>query len=177
MLSATVRISDPFLSSIRNNNSFVLSLVTANLLLSAVVGPLLLSVGVVVATLGPIPCLSEGAETVAKGAIYSAIFSTLLIAMDRFYAVTSPLHYSMTITRGRSQVMILLAWAAGFLLSLPSGLLCVLGGVGAGGVALAWVQLLLGYLLPFLSLCWLYLRMYHAAHRNSERTRKHSLSG
>lgn len=39
------------------------------------------------------------------------------------------------------------------------------------------IQFILGYVFPLLCLIWLYLRMYSAAHRNSERTRKHSISG
>jgi len=77
--------------------------------------------------------------------------------------------------------MIVLAWLCGILLSLPHLILCALLGDSDlqqnFHVLSAALQLSLGFIFPFIGLCWLYWRMYHAAHRNSERTRKHSISG
>lgn len=159
---------------------FVLSLVTANLFISSIVSPLIL-LGTVLNHYLPNPCVPEVISTMTNSVIFSAIFSTLLIATDRYYAVTSPLHYSMTITRGRSQVMIVVAWFCGIILSLPHLLLCTLLKNSEIQQKLHLVstafQLSFGFTLPFLCLCWFYWRMYTAAHRNSERTRKHSISG
>lgn len=128
-----------------------------------------------------LPCISDVISTVSSSVIFSAVFSTFLIATDRFYAVTSPLHYSMTITRSRSQVMIVLAWLSGVALALPYILLCTISHHSnlqrSLHVIFTVMQTTIGYFFPFVGLCWLYLRMYHAAHRNSERTRKHSISG
>lgn len=154
---------------------FVLSLVTANILISSTIAPLMLFEGILNDYLN-FPCLTEVISMIGSSVIFSAIFSTLLIATDRFYAVTSPLHYSMTITRSRSQVMIVAAWLAGTLLAIPDILKCQ-NLHQSVHVLFIVLQLVVGYLFPFVGLCWLYLRMYHAAHRNSERTRKHSISG
>lgn len=128
-----------------------------------------------------LPCITDVIATVSNSVIFSAVFSTFLIATDRFYAVTSPLHYSMTITRSRSQVMIVLAWLSGLALALPYVLFCTVpqrnGLHKSLHIIFTILQTAIGYLFPFVGLCWLYLRMYHAAHRNSERTRKHSISG
>ncbi|CAL8120440.1 unnamed protein product [Orchesella dallaii] len=160
--------------------SFVLSLVTANILISSIIAPLLLFETILYEYL-LLPCISDVISTVSSCVIFSAVFSTLLIATDRFYAVTSPLHYSMTITRSRSQVMIVLAWLSGLVLALPYTLLCTLSHhthlQKNLHIMFVIMQASIGYLIPFIGLCWLYLRMYHAAHRNSERTRKHSISG
>ncbi|ROT69615.1 putative G-protein coupled receptor [Penaeus vannamei] len=93
------------------SNRFVLSLTSANLLSTVVVVPVhALRVG------GLTPLLTTAAEgdvseedfwwcqasqALMALAVEAAIFSVLLIAVDRHCAVTSPLHYSMTITRGR----------------------------------------------------------------------------
>ncbi|OXA44041.1 5-hydroxytryptamine receptor 1B [Folsomia candida] len=159
---------------------FVLSLVTANILISSIIAPLMLFEGILNTYL-TFPCLTEVISMIGSSVIFAAIFSTFLIATDRFYAVTSPLHYSMTITRSRSQLMIVAAWLAGALLALPYVLICSLPRNTelhqSLHVLFIVLQLALGYLFPFVGLCWLYLRMYNAAHRNSERTRKHSISG
>lgn len=160
---------------------FVLSLVTANILISSIIAPLLLF-ETVLNDYFLLPCISDLISTVSSSVIFSAVFSTFLIATDRFYAVTSPLHYSMTITRSRSQVMIMVAWLSGICLALPYILLCTITNHSSTlqrslHIIFTVAQTVIGYFFPFVGLCWLYLRMYHAAHRNSERTRKHSISG
>ncbi|CAG7784702.1 unnamed protein product [Allacma fusca] len=162
------------------SNRFVLSLVTANILISSMIAPLILFETILNQYL-LLPCISEVISMISNSVIFSAIFSTFLIAVDRFYAVTSPLHYSMTITRSRSQIMIVVAWLSGTLLSLPYIIICSIPFSSelhnSLHVFFTVVQMFLGYVFPFLGLCWLYFRMYNAAHRNSERTRKHSISG
>ena len=127
------------------------------------------------------PCIAELIAMISNAVIFSAIFSTFLIAVDRFYAVTSPLHYSMTITRSRSQIMIVVAWLTGALLAVPYIIICSIPFNSelhnSLHVVFTIVQIVLGYLFPFVGLFWLYARMYNAAHKNSERTRKHSISG
>jgi len=162
---------------------FVLSLVTANVLISSVVAPLLLFETILDHYI-TVPCISQVVSMISSSIIFSAILSTSLIATDRFYAVTSPLHYSMTITRSRSKIMIVLAWIFGILLASPDILKCLLGNHQNDPtqhhtlhMIFTIFQMVTGYLSPFLLMCYLYLKMYNAAHRNSERTRKHSISG
>ncbi|XP_023718889.2 uncharacterized protein LOC111870653 [Cryptotermes secundus] len=174
------------------SNRFVLSLVLANLMTSFIVVPILL-VQVLhheVAALSWLRQVSSGLTTLA---VTAAIFSVLAIAVDRYNAVLSPLHYAMTITRGRSRAMIAGAWGVAGLLATPPFLGALLSPVPAtvavhysnctagdeGEVfrlTYALVLVTLGFTLPLFALCWIYARMYNAAHRNSERTRRHSIS-
>lgn len=72
------------------SNRFVGSLIASDLLSSAVLGPLLVS----------------DVKHVNKALIVfvatSTIFSILVIAMDRYTAVLSPLHYATNVTRQKS---------------------------------------------------------------------------
>ena len=164
----------------------------ANLTASIIVVPVLL-VQVLhrdVAALWWLRRVSSGLTTLA---VTAAIFSVLAIAVDRYNAVLSPLHYAMTITRGRSRAMIAGAWGVAGLLATPPFLGALVspvpatlvghysnGTVGAEGevfrLTYALVLVTLGFTLPLFALCWIYARMYNAAHRNSERTRRHSIS-
>lgn len=69
---------------------FVGSLIASDLLSSTVLGPLLVS----------------GIKTINKALTVfvatSTIFSILVIAMDRYTAVLSPLHYATNVTRQKS---------------------------------------------------------------------------
>ena len=135
--------------------------------------------------------MSSGLTTFA---VTSAIFSVLAIAVDRYNAVLSPLHYAMTITRQRSRAMIAGAWGLAGLLAIPPFLGALVSPIvistkteyhlnctsSAEGevfrLTYALVLVTLGFTLPLFALCWIYARMYNAAHRNSERTRRHSIS-
>ena len=164
----------------------------ANLTTSFIVAPVLL-VQVLhrdVAALWWLRQLSSGLTTLA---VTAAVFSVLAIAVDRYNAVLSPLHYAMTITRGRSRVIIIGAWGVAGLLATPPFLGALVSPVpstlvvnysnctaGAEGelfrLTYALVLVTLGFTLPLFALCWIYARMYNAAHQNSERTRRHSIS-
>ncbi|XP_021927575.1 uncharacterized protein LOC110833607 isoform X2 [Zootermopsis nevadensis] len=174
------------------SNRFVLSLVLANLMTSMIVIPVLL-IQVLhreVAALWWVRQVSSGLMTVA---VTAAIFSVLAIAVDRYNAVLSPLHYAMTITTQRSRAMIAGAWGVAGLLATPPFMGALVSPVpatvlvhytncttGVQGevfrLTYALVLVTLGFTLPLFALCWIYARMYNAAHRNSERTRRHSVS-
>lgn len=49
----------------------------------------------------------------------ASVLSILLISLDRYYAVNSPLHYSIIVTRQKSMVMIILVWTIASVLSAP----------------------------------------------------------
>ncbi|XP_047107512.1 uncharacterized protein LOC124776526 [Schistocerca piceifrons] len=166
------------------SNRFVLSLVVSNLLGALVVAPALL-----VQLLRPAHWLRHVCAGLTTFAVTASIFSIVAIAVDRYSAVLSPLHYAMTITRRRARGMIVAAWAGAALLAAPP----VLGPrpVGPGApplgcgpsarshafrLAYALALFAAGFALPLCALCWIYARMYKAAHRNSERTRRHSVS-
>lgn len=79
-----------YLTFVYDYYRFVGSLIASDLLSSAVLGPLLVS----------------GIKTINKTLTVfvatSTIFSILVIAMDRYTAVLSPLHYATNVTRQKS---------------------------------------------------------------------------
>jgi len=79
-----------YLTFIYDYYRFVGSLIASDLLSSTVLGPLLVS----------------GIKTINKALTVfvatSTIFSILVIAMDRYTAVLSPLHYATNVTRQKS---------------------------------------------------------------------------
>ena len=164
----------------------------ANLTTSIIVVPVLL-VQVLHRDVAALSWLRHASSGLTTLAVTAAIFSVLAIAVDRYNAVLSPLHYAMTITRGRSRAMIAGAWGVAGLLAIPPFLGALVspvpatlighysnGTAGAQGevfrLTYALVLVTLGFTLPLFALCWIYARMYSAAHRNSERTRRHSIS-
>lgn len=171
---------------------FVLSLVVANLLTAFIVIPLLL-VQLLHREEAPLWWLSKVSFGLTTFAITAAILSVLAIAVDCYKAVLSPLHYTMTVTRGRSRAMIVCAWGVAGLLATPSFLGFLVPPfpatlvahysnytAGAGGevwhITYAMLLVAVSFTLPLFALCWIYVQMYFAAHRNSERTRRHSIS-
>ncbi|KAJ9585502.1 hypothetical protein L9F63_002703, partial [Diploptera punctata] len=175
------------------SNRFVLSLTLANLLTSVIVDPILL-IQVLHREMATVWWLRQMSSGLTTFAVTSAIFSVLAIAVDRYNAVLSPLHYAMTITRQRSRAMIAGAWGLAGLLAIPPFLGALVSPIvvatkteyylnctsSAEGevfrLTYALVLVTLGFTLPLFALCWIYARMYNAAHRNSERTRRHSIS-
>ncbi|CAL4086267.1 unnamed protein product [Meganyctiphanes norvegica] len=137
--------------------------------------------------------LCQAARTLLAIAVEAAIFSVLLIAVDRYCAVTSPLHYSMTITRGRSVRLIVGVWLIAMLYALPQLLapspkhkdyrppMCPHGDVPWAavpqwfGLVYAVLLFVLGFAIPLCALVWIYVRMYRAAKSNINKTRRHSL--
>ncbi|KAK2723787.1 5-hydroxytryptamine receptor 4-like [Artemia franciscana] len=176
------------------SNRFIISLVFANIAISAFVTP-----GYLVDLLYPdSPVLwKEGLSGMTSLTIVTSVFSILLISLDRYFAVTSPLHYSMTITRKRSFFMILSAWLASTILSIPAfmGYLNIsleaetkswikipsvpVSSWSTSGILSFCFGMVLtnaGFLLPLILLCCLYYKMYKAAKKNNARTRRHSVS-
>lgn len=119
-------------------------------------------------------------------------------------AVNSPLHYSIIVTRQKSMAMIGLVWVVAAVLSAPVWAGSVLlqqyapgqppdAANGTGGrvqpeivadgeqqqylmnLCYSVSLILFGFVWPLTALCWLYLRMYEAALKNSARTRRQSL--
>ncbi|XP_057364887.1 uncharacterized protein LOC130685587 [Daphnia carinata] len=164
----------------------------------------------------------------------ASVLSILLISLDRYYAVNSPLHYSIIVTRQKSIAMIALVWLVAAILSAPVWAGSVLLQhyapitnnmrtpqhsttahsnnndsvfdnsalvnnetlyVGSDGeqfninssrdqqqqqqylmnLCYSVSLILFGFVWPLAALCWLYLRMYEAALKNSARTRRQSL--
>ncbi|KAH8042663.1 hypothetical protein HPB51_025234 [Rhipicephalus microplus] len=113
------------------------------------------------------------------------VFSILLIAVDRNCAVNSPLHYSMTITKKRTSGLIVSTWLFAIVIALPplfgvseikyqeSWAMCTVTWHDAGFLTVAYscVLCVVGFLLPFVRITWIYASMFKAARRNSACTR------
>ncbi|XP_065307385.1 melanopsin-A-like [Dermacentor albipictus] len=113
------------------------------------------------------------------------VFSILLIAVDRNCAVNSPLHYSMTITKKRTSGLIVSTWLVAIVVALPplcgvsdikyqeSWAMCTVAWQDTGFLTIAYscVFCVVGFLLPFIRITWIYASMLKAARRNSACTR------
>lgn len=120
----------------------------------------------------------------------TSVLSLLLIALDRNCAVNSPLHYSMTITKTRTGILIFGTWCLGFLVASPplyniteikyrkNWHMCTLVFQKNDSYSVAYgsVLLVLGFMVPFLTTICVYSSMFQAAKDNSERARKHSVN-
>ena len=65
------------------------------------------------------PLQVQGLDGLTVLVTLASVLSILLISLDRYYAVNSPLHYSIIITRQKSMVMIFLVWTIAGVLSAP----------------------------------------------------------
>ncbi|KAG8195258.1 hypothetical protein JTE90_028409 [Oedothorax gibbosus] len=114
----------------------------------------------------------------------ASVFNIVLIAVDRNCAVNSPLHYTLTITKKRTGLLISTAWLLAFLLALPPLLqLADVPGAcpreeGLVGnfldIVYAVVIAASGFVVPFSSVAVMYFAMFQAARDNSARTRRSS---
>lgn len=171
------------------SNRFIVSLTACNLLGSWVLLPLV--AGDTFLTGWHSPALCRGLDAAAELVVASSVFATLLIAVDRFFAITDPLHYHMLVTRPKSVAMVASGWALAAALAVTAALgdlsdrpWQVCGPPGARHAS-PWTHrscfvvanLVLCFTAPVVLLVWIYTRIYLAAQRNSERTRRNSLCG
>lgn len=120
----------------------------------------------------------------------TSVLCLLLIALDRNCAVNSPLHYTMTITKTRTGILIFLTWVVGFLVASPplynitqikyreNWHMCTIvwDMNDSYSVTYGSVLIVLGFMVPFLTTICVYSSMFQAAKDNSERARKHSVN-
>ncbi|KAL4143769.1 hypothetical protein QTP88_006055 [Uroleucon formosanum] len=138
------------------SNRFVGSLIASDLLSSTVLGPLLVS----------------GIKTINKALIVfvatSTIFSILVIAMDRYTAVLSPLHYATNVTRQKSVLVIGTVWSISAALASPmlfkDLLIYEKFPVAMLEKTHGLVLLLIAFIAPCAALILVYFKMYVAAH-------------
>ncbi|XP_069170931.1 probable G-protein coupled receptor No18 isoform X1 [Procambarus clarkii] len=181
----------PALRSI--SNRFIVSLTVCNLLASWLLLPL-----VVADTFLPVwesVSLCRAMDAVSELVASASVFATLLIAVDRFCAITDPLHYHMLVTRLKSVAMIAVGWLAATLIAVAaafgdlSGRAWNVCGAATPKVmpktegpwtyrsCFVLANMVVSFVVPMVLLTWIYVRIYHAAHQNSERTRRNSLCG
>ncbi|XP_065352880.1 alpha-1A adrenergic receptor-like isoform X1 [Cloeon dipterum] len=159
------------------SNRFVVSLVVGNLLTAAVLVPSTLLAR------HREPWLRRSLAASAVFAVAGSVLSVVCIALDRHSAVLSPLHYSSPGTKQRARVLLGVAWG---LALLQAALPLTIGAEPPSlifpqshtpfRIAYASTMAGLGLVVPLLVLCVIYTRMFGAAQRNSERTRRHSVT-
>ncbi|XP_050437002.1 trace amine-associated receptor 3-like [Adelges cooleyi] len=149
------------------SNRFVGSLIASDLLSSTVLGPLLVT------------DVKTANRALLVFVATSTIFSILVIAMDRYTAVLSPLHYATNVTRQKSAFVIGTVWSVSAVLASPVLFKELLVHDKLSMVVMekthGLVLLLTVFVAPCATLILVYFKMYVAAHRNSLRTRKHSV--
>ncbi|GIY34598.1 g_PROTEIN_RECEP_F1_2 domain-containing protein [Caerostris darwini] len=114
----------------------------------------------------------------------ASVFSILLIAVDRNCAVNSPLHYTITITKKRTGILIISTWLIAFVLAIPilvvvpetSNIRCFTNGLfllqdqpGILNIAYTSAISIVGFLIPFINVAFLYFAMFKAAKNNNAR--------
>jgi hypothetical protein len=110
-------------------------------------------------------------EGVAAAMCAASVLAVLLISLDQYCAVVDPLRYHARISKARSVGLMMAAWSVACLLG-------VLHGAGEWSeqddyrFTFAAIFFALVFFLPFVSILWMYVCIYSAAHNNSKRTRK-----
>ncbi|XP_064459380.1 uncharacterized protein LOC135369792 [Ornithodoros turicata] len=171
------------------SNKFVLNMAIVHLLQTFLVMPFVfVSVMFQGWIFREVMCQIHGATTLCL--TMANVLSILLIAVDRNCAVNSPLHYSMTITKKRTSGLIVSAWVFSVSVSLPPlakvsryeyqdrWALCTVVWYEADLLTIAYSCLLfvVGFLLPFVRITWIYTSMFRAARKNSARARLHNFN-
>ncbi|CAN8015245.1 unnamed protein product [Ixodes persulcatus] len=171
------------------SNKFVLNMAIVHLLQTFLILPFVFVSAMFQEWIfGDIWCKIHGAVSVCL--TMANVFSILLIAVDRNCAVNSPLHYSMTITKKRTSGLILSTWFFAVLLSIPPLIgvsdikyqetwsMCTVTWYETDLLTIAYscVLCVVGFLLPFVRIAWIYTSMFRAARRNSARARLHNIN-
>ena len=132
----------------------------------------------------PLSSLTVALDAALTTAASASVLAQLLMGVDQYLAVTDPLQYRTKINKHRCLVLCCSAW----IFSLVIGGLVALDGAVAifdeddSSSAALFSPLLststfcLVFICPFLLLVYIYGRVFIAAHGNSMRTRKNSLS-
>ncbi|XP_037092207.1 alpha-1B adrenergic receptor-like [Pollicipes pollicipes] len=163
-------------------NRFVLNLAAINLVSTCGLLPLLLTDLFLPPPSAP---LCHAVDAIATFVVSSSVLATLLVAGDRYAAVTDALRYHAIVTKPRSLVAIAGCWAAGLLVTGLSLLVPAADKhweacprYDSASAAASWYApalALLLFVVPLAALVWMYVRIYLCAHKNSERQRRHSL--
>ncbi|XP_075219013.1 5-hydroxytryptamine receptor 1B-like [Lycorma delicatula] len=168
------------------SNRFVINLLGTNLLSCWMLLPLVVAVPEFDADAS---VFCKICRLVSTALCSASVFSVLLIGIDQYYAVTDPLHYHSRINNTRSVILISASWIVSLSIGVSGAFFggtsiwsCTDDASGRfPGVLLSIFAVCfttLVFLLPFVTLCWIYISIYSAAHRNSQRARRNgSTSG
>lgn len=107
------------------------------------------------------------------GAVYAqSVLSVMAVAVDQYYAVTDPLRYHVTVNAASCAVAVAVTWCLSAVAGALSAVreLSVAPDVYRYTFPVAYAGLL--YVVPFVTVCCVYVKICTAAHRNSERARR-----
>ncbi|XP_025206001.1 5-hydroxytryptamine receptor 1A isoform X1 [Melanaphis sacchari] len=153
------------------SNRFVMNLLVTNLASSWILVPLTLwESGPFSSWTSPLPPAVWHGLT---GAVYAqSVLSVMTVAVDQYYAVTDPLRYHVTVNAASCAVAVAVTWC----LSAVAGALSALCELSVAPEVYRLVfpvtYAVLLYVVPFVTVCVVYVKICTAAHRNSERARR-----
>lgn len=121
--------------------------------------------------------------------VSASIFTLVVISIDRYFAVVTPLHYTMRLTSRRCMGMILVIWVAAVLVAFPplvgwnnirfqsDKIVCTVMWSNSSSAGRSYTFFLISssFLLPLIAMLWTYARIFRAARNNSVRTRRNSM--
>ncbi|XP_022162871.1 tyramine receptor tyra-2 isoform X2 [Myzus persicae] len=153
------------------SNRFVMNLLVTNLASSWILVPLTLwESGPFSSWAPPLPAAVWHGLT---GAVYTqSVLSVMTVAVDQYYAVTDPLRYHVTVNAASCAVAVALTWCLSAVVGALSAFreLAVAPEMYRYAFPVAYTALL--YVVPFVTVCVVYVKICTAAHRNSERARR-----
>lgn len=133
----------------------------------------------------PVCAINEG---IAIGLCAATVLSVLLIGIDQYFAVIDPLRYHSLINATTSVIMIAVSWTISASFGVFGSLsinekstwyACALLGKDDFAFLPKIYQLvfpivfvLLIFVAPFASVCWIYMSICSAAHENNQRTKR-----
>ncbi|GBM81326.1 hypothetical protein AVEN_254836-1 [Araneus ventricosus] len=167
------------------SNRFVLSLASSHLLQCLFIIPAMI-ISIQGVEFNKLWCRATTALTIFLNLV--SVFSILLIAIDRNCAVNSPLHYTLTITKKRTGLLIGSTWSAALVLSIPvlvgtpetSNNRCLQEGFlfsdhpDTLSIVYSSIISFVGFIIPFVNVACLYFAMFKAARNNNARARRSS---
>ncbi|GFS26021.1 tyramine receptor tyra-2-like [Elysia marginata] len=121
--------------------------------------------------------------------VTASILTLAVISIDRYFAVVTPLHYSMRLTSRRCSLLILSIWAGAIVISAPpilgwnsivfqvDKMVCTVNWSSARAADAYYTFFLVScsFLLPLVAMLWTYARIFRAARGNSVRARRNSV--
>ncbi|XP_005091547.1 G-protein coupled receptor 161 [Aplysia californica] len=121
--------------------------------------------------------------------VSASIFTLAVISIDRYFAVVTPLHYSMRLTSRRCYGFIVCIWVLAILISAPPLLgwnsmqfqlhkmVCTVkwSSVSGSDRYYTFFMISFSFLLPLIAMLWTYARIFRAARGNIVRARRNSV--
>ncbi|XP_059168008.1 G-protein coupled receptor 161-like [Physella acuta] len=121
--------------------------------------------------------------------VSASIFTLVVISVDRYCAVVTPLHYSMRLTSRRCTLLIVCIWAGAVLISAPplmgwnaieyqlDKMVCTVTWYSSTRFDRYYTCFLIScsFVLPLGAIFWTYAKMFRAAHGNIVRARRNSV--